>query len=375
MNIKEFGGRLCMGIERGRCLVDFELEELIKSGRVKGSSFGVQPNSLDVKLGDEGFALSTDEVGIFQPQEGKTVAEIVAGLPTSRVDRLSLSQGAELKVGHTYLFPLDASVNLLDGERVKSSTKSTFGRLFVNARMMADYNPCFDEVHHVYSGGRDASLWLLVQPLVFNLVAYPGVAINQTRFFTGEDYAYSMSEIRELSEREALLLDAKGSRARHIISDGVQIHLDLQGPCVGLRAIQNHTPISLISHNGNYNVEKYFERIETKAGTVMVRPSQHYLFATKESLSIPADVSCELSAHSHKGVQGPLHFAGFIDSGFKGDLVFEIRPEITQKELYDGMPLGDLLFFRNNAPKQLYGGASNYQAQRGPKPAKYFGWK
>ncbi len=363
-----------MGKERGRCLVDFELEELISSGRVKGSSFGVQPNSLDVCLGDEGFALSTDEVGIFQPQEGRKVSEIVAELPASRVDRLSLSQGAELKVGHTYLFPLDASVHLHRGERVKSSTKSTFGRLFVNARMMADYNPCFDEVHYVYSCGRDAALWLLVQPLVFNLVAYPGIAINQTRFFSGEDYAYSMSELRELGEKEVLLSDAFGNRARHIIGEGTQIHLDLMGPVVGLRAIQNHTPINLLSHNGYYSVEKYFEQIKTRESKVTVRPSQHYLFATKESLSIPSTVSCELSAHSHKGVQGPLHFAGFIDSGFKGDLVFEIRPEITQKELHDGMPLGDLLFFRNNEPQQIYGRASNYQLQRGPKPAKYFKW-
>ena len=371
---KQISNRSHQENKRGRCLVDFELEALIASGRIKGGSFGVQPNSLDVTLGDEGFALTTDEVGIFQPQEGRQVYDIVRELSSHRVDRLSLSQGAELKVGHTYLFPLQGSVRLINNERIKSSTKSTFGRLFVNARMMADYNACFDEVHHVYSGDREAALWLLVQPLVFNLVAYPGVAINQIRVFEGDDYVLSMSEIRALTSSHTLLHEADGTKSRHIIGEGLQIHLDLKGKCTGLRAIQNHTPINLISQNGYYEVEKYFDRIETSLGKVTVRPAQHYLFATKESLLIPSNISCELSAHSHKGVQGPLHFAGFVDSGFQGDLVFEIRPELTQKELHDGMPLGDLVFYHNQIPKKLYGMQSNYQTQRGPKPAKYFKW-
>ena len=37
-------------------------------------------------------------------------------------------------------------------------------------------------------------VWLLVQPLVFSQIVYPGLSLNQLRFFTGPDPELTRSE-------------------------------------------------------------------------------------------------------------------------------------------------------------------------------------
>ena len=92
-------------------------------------------------------------------------------------------------------------------------------------------------------------------------------------------------------------------------------------------------------------------------------------------LKIPPHLNTELEAHSHIGITGPLHFAGFIDNGFEGDLVFEVRSdELSNMALEHEMPISRLNVFRTELPDKIYGTSigSNYQGQVGPKPAKYF---
>jgi predicted NUDIX family phosphoesterase len=70
-----------------------------------------------------------------------------------------------------------------------------------------------------------------------------------------------------------------------------------------------------------------------------------------------------------------LHFAGFIDPGFEGDVVLEVRPhEESSMELRHGNPISTLDVFRNRRPDKVYGKeiGSHYQGQKGPKTSKHF---
>ena len=83
------------------------------------------------------------------------------------------------------------------GGFVKSSPKSSFGRLFINTRMLTDYNPCFDEINSSYRNETSLNLWILVQPLAFNVIAHPGLCFNQLRFFRDYNGTLNPMQLRK----------------------------------------------------------------------------------------------------------------------------------------------------------------------------------
>jgi deoxycytidine triphosphate deaminase len=129
-----------------------------------------------------------------------------------------------------------------------------------------------------------------------------------------------------------------------------------------------------LSRDAQYPAEDYFEPLISKDGGVNIQENEHYLLSTEEILVIPDDLNVELMMHSNVGVRGELHFAGFVDNGFRGDLVLEVRSsERSNAGLRDGMPISKLEVFRTEKPDKLYGKeiGSHYFGQIGPKPPKY----
>ncbi len=143
---------------------------------------------------------------------------------------------------------------------------------------------------------------------------------------------------------------------------------------MGLRARHNPEPIDL-NTKGKYKGEHFFEPLKEEEKGITIIRGEYYLFGSKEVLTIPSNRNVELKSHSHIGLHGPLHFAGFIDNGFRGDLVFEVRSdELSSMFLEDGMPISKLDVFRTHEPEKLYGEeiGSHYHGQTGPKLSKYF---
>ncbi len=371
--------------QTGFCLASQQIRQLLEQGKISGNqltSSQIQPGSFDATLGNEVYIIDTETEGIFRPKKGETVYKTLLKIPERQRYKADITNGFEIKKGFTYLFPIRERFTVGKDEYIKSSTKSSFGRLFVNARMLADYNPCFDEINSHYKQDSELSLWLLVQPLTFNLIVYPGLSFNQLRFFSGFDAQLTPSQIiSEFSTNPLLYLRSNTNELipqPPIVTDGLQIHLDLSGRndkgIIGLRARHNPNPIDL-RKLGEYEVEHYFEPILKDDVPVRIIKGEHYLFASKEVLKIPSHLSVEVKSHSHVGLTGPLHFAGFIDPGFEGDLVFEVRSdEVASVLLEDGMPISKLEVFRNVVPDIIYGQDinSNYFNQTGPKPSKFF---
>ncbi|HIJ10734.1 TPA: 2'-deoxycytidine 5'-triphosphate deaminase, partial [Candidatus Woesearchaeota archaeon] len=348
-------------MERGRCLASHEIRQLIQTGRLVGTNIAdaqIQPASFDATIGSECYILDTESEGVFRPQKNQSIYKTLLQMGERKRHKVDITNGFEIKKGFTYLFPLRERVIVKEGEYIKSSNKSSFGRLFLNARMLTDYNPSFNEVNSHYKENEELRLWLLVQPLAFNLIIYPGIAINQLRFFTGYDSQLHPSEIMQEFAKTPLLHhpgnNSSLSVADAIVTDGLQIHLDVSGRnekgIVGLRARHNPNPIDL-QKIGEHEVEHYFEPILKDDMPIRIIKGEHYLFASKEVLSIPPHLSCEVKAYSDVGLAGPLHFAGFIDNGFQGDLVFEVRSdEVSSMLLEDGMPISKLDFFWSQKP-------------------------
>jgi len=376
----------------GVCLASQHIRQRINDGRIITSldEARIQPSSLDTVIGDSVFILDTETEGIFRPKASESVYRTFLQLPgmTSRSRRrrrrIDISDGYELKRGVSYLIKLKDRIRLAPGEYVRSSPKSSLGRLFLNTRLLADYNPSFDQVLSHCRPNTDLDLWLLVQPLVFNVIIKPGTTLNQLRFFTGPGALLSHQETTDEIEKNPIIYnrgadDVLSPAENRVTDEGLQICLDLSGSntngVVALRARLNPEPIDL-SKKEEYDAQNFFDPILARRdGKMTLAQGEYYLIASKGILQIPPHLNVGLRDHSSGGFRGPLHFAGFVDNSFLGDLVFEVRmDEIASMCLDDGMPVSSLDLFRTGVPDKLYGKeiGSHYHGQVGPRPAKYF---
>ncbi len=369
----------------GRCLVSQEIRQLIQEQHLLVPSFSesrIQPSSFEPTLGDEAFVLDTEDEGIFLPTAEKQVYQTLLEIPSRRRQRIDLSSSKEFKVGFSYLIPLEEKVSTPPSMSIKASPKSSIGRVFLDTRMVADYNPTFNEATCRHQG--DAlRLWLLVQPLNRNVLVQRGLSLNQLRFFSGLGASMGAQELLADFQREPLLYlrQHDGSllpAEPDVKEDGLTVHLDLLGKTtegiVGLRARHSPSPIDLTS--SNHRAEDFFEPLKAKDGRFIIKPRQGYLFATQEVLKVPPDRNAELNFTSETAFRGSVHFAGFMDNDFVGEITLEVQSdESGPMTWHHGMPIGKLRFFRTIKPDKLYGAqtGAHYQQQSGPKLAKFFG--
>ncbi len=372
--------------ELGHSLNDRELKELIKEGTLivpDPPGKKIQPTSFEPALGDVAYSIDTDAAGIIRPKENETVYSRIQQLPEQLQKQVDLTKGFELKKGFTYLIPLKEKIRMKPSFYVRSSPKSTYGRIFLNTRLLGDHNPCFDELHHHYNDAEPLSLWLMVQPLAFNVIVHPGASLNQLRFFEGFDARLNMQQIHEEWKKNPLLYleEKQGTRTPaepHVTDDGLQMHLDLSGEdtggIVGLRARKNPIPLDINRINA-YDAEDYFEPIKQRGRQSIINENDHYLLHSLEVVKVPPHLNVEVRSHARVGFAATLHFAGFVDPGWDGKLVLEVKShEIAKARLEHGMPISNLEVFRNNLPEQIYGECigSHYHRQKGPRPAKFF---
>ena len=110
----------------------------------------------------------------------------------------------------------------------------------------------------------------------------------------------------------------------------------------------------------------------------ILHPGEFVLGQTLERVSVPNDLVARLEGKSSLGRLGLLihSTAGFIDSGFTGNITLELSNVANLPiTIYQGMPIGQLSFMRLDAPvEKPYGGdgmASKYQGQAEPTPSSY----
>ena len=141
-----------------------------------------------------------------------------------------------------------------------------------------------------------------------------------------------------------------------------------------------------VFHNGRHPyidvkkpMEDLTERVEIEGDQPFIlHPGEFVLGQTLERVSVPNDLVARLEGKSSLGRLGLLihSTAGFIDSGFTGNITLELSNVANLPiTIYQGMPIGQLSFMRLDAPvEKPYGGdgmASKYQGQAEPTPSSY----
>ena len=142
-----------------------------------------------------------------------------------------------------------------------------------------------------------------------------------------------------------------------------------------------------VFHNGRYThidvrepMEELTELVEPAEGEPFIlHPGEFVLGQTLERVTLPDDLVARLEGKSSLGRLGLLihSTAGFVDSGFSGNLTLELSNVANLPiTIYYGMPIGQISFMRMDDPvEHPYGGGetgSKYQGQAEPTPSRFY---
>ena len=111
----------------------------------------------------------------------------------------------------------------------------------------------------------------------------------------------------------------------------------------------------------------------------ILHPGEFVLGQTLERVTLPDDLVARLEGKSSLGRLGLLihSTAGFVDSGFSGNLTLELSNVANLPiTIYYGMPIGQISFMRKYGPvERPYGSGeagSKYQGQAEPTPSRFY---
>src|SRR5436309_10261320 len=142
-----------------------------------------------------------------------------------------------------------------------------------------------------------------------------------------------------------------------------------------------------VFHNNRYAfidvrqpMEDLTELVEVPAERPFIlHPGEFVLGQTLERVTLPDDLVARLEGKSSLGRLGLLihSTAGFVDSGFSGNLTLELSNVANLPiTIYHGMPIGQISFMRMDGPVgRRYGSgeaAAKYQGQAEPTPSRFY---
>jgi dCTP deaminase len=343
--------------------------EWLQAGAWRIPPESVQPASVDLRLGEHGWALRCS----FLPDNQSAVEEKFEGLAFERID---LRDGATLERDRPYLVPLIEQLQLPSHVRAKTNPKSSTGRLDVFTRVITDRNHRFDEIAAGYHG----KLYLEIVPRSFAIRVKTGLSLNQVRLVCGEARLSDHELIALHRERALLYLDAQPlGQSELSLADGLFLSLDVSGPAdgvVGYRARRNSLPIDL-TRAGPLNWGDYWEPVHPeRGGRIVLDPEVFYLLLSSEEVSIPPSYAAEMLAYDPTAGELRTHYAGFFDPGFGyspdrlahgSRAALEVRARDVSFMVEHGQPVCKLAFERMiEEPDVLYGEdvGSSYQGQQ-----------
>jgi dCTP deaminase len=140
-----------------------------------------------------------------------------------------------------------------------------------------------------------------------------------------------------------------------------------------------------VFHNARYPfidvrqpMEDLTELVEIEGDAPFIlHPGEFVLGQTLEHVTLPDDLVARLEGKSSLGRLGLLihSTAGFVDSGFSGNLTLELSNVANLPiTIYHGMPIGQISFMRMDGPvENPYGSRGNkYQGQTEPTASRFY---
>jgi dCTP deaminase len=322
----------------------------------------------------------------FRPPLGKTIKEALDDIPRRNKKEYDCSDGLIIKPGFSWLCMLEGTYTIPPGFWLKSSPKSTQGRLGNFVRLIGDNIPDYNEMHGSFQG----KLAVVIAPSVFYSEIFPGISFTQLRFFYGAETPLTYEHLKREYNKHTLVFRGKKPVPTENINlkKGVPLTLNLEGinGIVGYKARKTDEPINLRAKR-EIPYEHFFEEIPTpKNGRLLVHPQDNLLILyTREKVRVPPHLAAELAEYDTKGGEIRFHAAGFFDPGFGHGADGKVKGssavlEVFSKEdeefpLVHGGATSKLVYeWMRDIPDKIYGPKidSTYRDQLGPMLPKQF---
>lgn len=315
----------------------------------------VQPASLDLRVGNIGFELTTS----FLPGNGETVLSKLSKYNLC-IKTLDFSNGPIiLYPGHVYLLEVQESLDLPSHIWAKANPRSTTGRADLFTRLLCDYSTEFESIPAGYKG----KLYIEVVPRTFAIQIETGSRLNQIRLVDGKlDGKKSLNSI-DFSLIEGI--------SRSILT--MDLTSDNNTNTVGYRARRN-APVLIFDGIGVHDKHDFWEPILLdNIGNLIIQPDDFYILKSQELISIPPTFAAELTPYDSAFGEFRVHYAGFLDPGFglnnfsKGTpVVLEVRARDVPFLIEHGQKVAWIIYYPLVKPtEKLYGTSigSSYGSQ------------
>ena len=342
-----------------------QIDRLITHNHVLESVGGVQPASLDLKLGRHAYRV----LASFLPGAGRSVRSRMHCLEMQQID---LRDGALLERNCVYMAEVRESLALPGEVAGKANPKSTTGRLDIFTRLLSDGARRFNHVQPGYQG----ELFIEIVPRAFSIRVAEGTSLMQMRLYRGKPECTD-AELRALDAEQKLTTTTAGEPPSHI-DGGMNIRISL-GTAAGRNGIaayqarRNTRPVDL-RLEGTHRWEEFWNPLPSPPdGELILAPDEFYLMRSMERISIPTDHAAEMVPFDPDVGEFRIHYAGFFDPGFGcGDAaigtpaVLEVRSHESALLLSHGQQVGRLIYSRlTERAERAYGAAigSTYNRQ------------
>lgn len=313
------------------CLADHQICKLIDNGHIrvpKGYTPSIQPASLDVTA----EPLLWQVVAAELPGHDRKVIDVVEA---NFIADLEASQGNLLHVGCTYVVRLREKLYLPNTVGAIANTKSSIGRLGIHVRILTDYCDRYDVIPAGYNG----DVYAEITPLAFPIVVARGTSLTQLRF------AQTLATNNSLG---------------HV---NLTVDLSLTTTCYRARRYANAIDLDWVDF---YDPTDFWDTVPAPDGHLLLEPGAFYILASQEFIHIPASLAAEITPYNHMRGEFRAHYAGFVDPGFNGRIVYEIRAYETPFVLRHGQSVAKLQYIpMATEPDATYGPSigSSYQNQ------------
>lgn len=303
-------------------LASHQIAVLISQGQLMGAANeNIQPASLDLTLS----TLCVEQKHARLPRVGQSIVDMPC---ISSI--MHLSGRTLLRRGHIYRALCNEHVKLASSVSAAANGKSTAGRLDIMARLLCDAATEYNRVPAGYCG----PLWLELTPRTFDICVREGDSLAQLRFFSG-------SMVRD-KKPMTLHVDLSNEPAGYV------------GKCGGI----------VYYGRRDHNYKLYWQHLSTSGGEAVLQPGKFYILQTLEHVNIDQYHAAEIEPINTKYGDFRLHYAGFVDPGFNGRLVLEVRPFEVPIVLRHGQAIGVMhQEAMSQVPPELYGERNNYQNQ------------
>jgi dCTP deaminase len=331
-----------------------QIKYLYENGRLENFNIdGLDHSSFDLHIGEEGYEMR----GSVKPQND----DISRIYSSYKMDKNNFKKGDKfyLKKGQTYLFQLEGYLKLR-GTKIsgQATGKSTYGRLDILTRLLANKSVSFDTVKKDYDG----SLWIEVTPITFPIIIKPGMSLNQLRLLKGEpgncrikeeelhlwgDLIFGEDDSKEnrnnltlsLSKDPILKNEICAFKAKEIDANDESKFIDLT---LDFDKIENKIDPKL-----------YWEEVSCSEESLSIETERFYILRSRERFKLPKSVAIYCQAVTENLGELRIHYAGFVhplfgqgrDNDSGAPLIFEVRGHNVKTILRHGETLAKLEYF------------------------------